>query len=556
LHAGQYAEAAAALDRVLTIEPGHAQALDLLRELAQMTGRDDIVLPQLRAAWEREPGDPRQRIPSDHRRFRERRPPLSASRSMMSPYPVSRDLAVDIASLLTAAADHEDAERHGDAAAAYGRILAEEPGHAEALDRFRALAARFGRLDLFAPYLRKAWELHPQRGELLVEWGESIFQAIGLAETISVFEEAVRRCPDSAILHAGLARFQERYLRAEEAQASYRRAIELDPANASAHLGLAKLLYDADAWDEALAASERAVALAPNEAFGHNCIGQVRAKQGRFAEAAAAFRLAAAANPKWDVPAAGLVNALLRLGDHDEAARAAVEASARVGYATSLFAARYFAHLAQGDAAAARELLDFDRSIVSVTFPVPLGFNDHASFHRSLAHELRSEPSLIWEPSGRTTRGGHQTSTLMLQPGLAMRAFLHNLRPHVDAYAETLPADHPFRTRTVESYGLDVWATILESGGHQMPHIHRSGHVSGVYYVELPQSLGQTPDDNAGWIEFGRAPEEMKLPLEPPTRRLQPYEGMLVLFPSYVYHRTIPFVGGGQRISIAFDVSV
>ena len=29
---------------------------------------------------------------------------------------------------------------------------------------------------------------------------------------------------------------------------------------------------------------------------------------------------------------------------------------------------------------------------------------------------------------------------------------------------------------------------------------------------------------------------------------------MLVLFPSYVWHRTIPFDGGGERISVAFDL--
>jgi hypothetical protein len=33
-----------------------------------------------------------------------------------------------------------------------------------------------------------------------------------------------------------------------------------------------------------------------------------------------------------------------------------------------------------------------------------------------------------------------------------------------------------------------------------------------------------------------------------------PYEGLMVLFPSYFYHRTIPFEGDSARISLAFDV--
>jgi hypothetical protein len=35
----------------------------------------------------------------------------------------------------------------------------------------------------------------------------------------------------------------------------------------------------------------------------------------------------------------------------------------------------------------------------------------------------------------------------------------------------------------------------------------------------------------------------------PPVWTIQPREGLLVLFPSYVFHRTIPFTGDRQRIS-------
>ncbi len=37
---------------------------------------------------------------------------------------------------------------------------------------------------------------------------------------------------------------------------------------------------------------------------------------------------------------------------------------------------------------------------------------------------------------------------------------------------------------------------------------------------------------------------------------IRPETGLLVLFPSFFWHRTIPFQGGGKRISIAFDLIV
>ena len=43
-------------------------------------------------------------------------------------------------------------------------------------------------------------------------------------------------------------------------------------------------------------------------------------------------------------------------------------------------------------------------------------------------------------------------------------------------------------------------------------------------------------------------------PAPAPTWTYRPEPGAVVLFPSYLYHRTIPFRSDQQRISIAFDV--
>ena len=96
-----------------------------------------------------------------------------------------------------------------------------------------------------------------------------------------------------------------------------------------------------------------------------------------------------------------------------------------------------------------------------------------------------------------------------------------------------------------------MWATVLDEGGHQTPHIHPSGWLSGVYYVAIPPGDG---GDEHGWIEFGRPPPEYAFREPPKTKALRPRAGLLVLFPSYFYHRTLPFSGTATRISIAFDV--
>jgi uncharacterized protein (TIGR02466 family) len=114
--------------------------------------------------------------------------------------------------------------------------------------------------------------------------------------------------------------------------------------------------------------------------------------------------------------------------------------------------------------------------------------------------------------------------------------------------------DLPFPGRVPAQHRLAMWAVVMDTGGHQLPHIHPAAWLSGVYYVSLPGALGPDATDPAGWIEFGRPPDELGLRRPPDCSLFRPAEGRLFVFPSYFYHRTIPFTGPEPRICIAFDV--
>ena len=79
-----------------------------------------------------------------------------------------------------------------------------------------------------------------------------------------------------------------------------------------------------------------------------------------------------------------------------------------------------------------------------------------------------------------------------------------------------------------------------------------SGWLSSVYYAKIPEVIGML--DQAGWIEFGRPDPRFYGISDFAVRLLQPVEGLMVLFPSYFWHRTVPFESQEQRISFAFDV--
>jgi hypothetical protein len=72
--------------------------------------------------------------------------------------------------------------------------------------------------------------------------------------------------------------------------------------------------------------------------------------------------------------------------------------------------------------------------------------------------------------------------------------------------------------------------------------------------------MEKNKEGHAGWIEFGQPRDEDKYKAEPLLYTVQPEEGLMVMFPSYMFHRTIPVNDSpaqsstDKRISIAFDV--
>jgi uncharacterized protein (TIGR02466 family) len=99
------------------------------------------------------------------------------------------------------------------------------------------------------------------------------------------------------------------------------------------------------------------------------------------------------------------------------------------------------------------------------------------------------------------------------------------------------------------------WAVVLRAGGVQTAHYHPAGLVSGVYYAQVPEVIVGGAGE-AGHIRFGDGLSEFPelLPDLELTRSLKPREGLLVLFPSSYWHRTVPFDSAQDRICVAFDV--
>ncbi len=102
-----------------------------------------------------------------------------------------------------------------------------------------------------------------------------------------------------------------------------------------------------------------------------------------------------------------------------------------------------------------------------------------------------------------------------------------------------------------------AWANVSRRGNYHRLHNHPNAAWSGVYYVDAGGSAPEQPLSGVLELCDPRPFTEMiHAPGDPYGKRaVFPAEaGTMVLFPSWLYHFVNPFVGDGQRISIAFNV--
>ena len=101
-----------------------------------------------------------------------------------------------------------------------------------------------------------------------------------------------------------------------------------------------------------------------------------------------------------------------------------------------------------------------------------------------------------------------------------------------------------------KSYSISAWLVIMNSGGKLDPHIHENGWLSGSIYINVP-SKSETESGNLVVSINDQVAKEGDIKQK---KVIDVVTGSLCLFPSSLYHYTIPFESKEDRIVLAFDV--
>ena len=461
-----------------------------------------------------------------------------------------------------------DLGRAVEAEACFRRACALVPRAFQPRYSLAVLLERRGSMEEAEESYRLAIDLEPGAAPAWVGVGNAVRAQGRNEEALEGYRRATEIDPDHAPGWNNLGNLERELGRADEAEAAYRTAVERAPRYVPGWTNLASLLGSLGRHDEAAEAWKTVSELTPRDVDAWSGLGYALERCGRPGEAVPALQRALACvtpdHPRV-ISAVGRLHAALavahlRAGGPDGAdALAACDGwlERRPGDATGLAAkAILLNHLGREEES--RSLADTERLAARFRIDPAPDYPDLDSFNDALARHVTGHPSLVWAPPHNATREGQHSGELVTEPSGPAVVLKQRILECIERYVASVAGNDPdhllVRSRPPATR-MRMWGVVMHAGGYQIPHIHPAAWLSGVYYPEVPDFVSEGDPGHHGWLEFGRAPEEEFPGLAPmPVEAVRPEEGLLIIFPAWFYHRTIPYAPEVRRISVAFDL--
>jgi tetratricopeptide (TPR) repeat protein len=408
-------------------------------------------------------------------------------------------------------------------------------------------------------------------------------------EAERIVHQTLRRTRPTAALHYTHARSLITLERFEQAELALRECLRLKPCRAEAHDSLAQLIWmrtgsiieatsildqtlGKHAHDDALWATKAALLQGAGDARGaYACLAELAARPQP--QPMMLIRAGMAALEFEPLTALNLAEQAMRAQPNNLTAR-------------KLLCAAY---LGVGDAAAAiaecaillkvtpddqyliamqttalrllndpryEAMCDYDKMVLSTSLETPPGWPNLTSF----LTELTSRLNALHNPHGHRLlyqslrQGTETTQDLSRSQDPVIQALFNAFAAPIARYRDHIGQGEDAlrrRNRGASRYN-GSWSVRLHSAGYHTSHVHPRGWISSACYIQLPDRMraGHTGEGN---LSFG-APGMITTPSLPAELSVRPEIGLLVLFPSYFWHGTLPFQSQQPRLTVAFDV--
>lgn len=426
---------------------------------------------------------------------------------------------------------------------------------------------------------RNALNIQPNTPDLLFNLAIVLSHLNQLSEAESVYRQAIKLNPNFFEAHGNLGIVLQRQGKLDEAIASYQAGLKINPQDARAYFNLGTVLRDKGLLNDAVNSYQNAIKLFPNYTDAHNNLGETLRDQGNMPEAIKHYQNALNLNPDHPQANYNMAEFLYLAKRYDEAipyfeTSKLEDWEDRILYC--LYKAERFENFKQRRDSIISQQPHTAPFLATLSTHYSINFNEEDPYnfckngfdfvHHNAIPELAPDSALLKSllndihtadiaerKQARLTNGKQSAGNLFKRPEASFRALGELVKREFTNYRNKFAnADcELILSFPTELEFTSSWYVKMQQGGHLNGHIHEIGWISGAVYLAIPE----TENEEEGAFEYGTHGDDYPQKHQNfPTKYIKPSVGDIVLFPSSLFHRTIPFNTNQERICVAFDL--
>lgn len=428
---------------------------------------------------------------------------------------------------------------------------------------------------------KNALKLQPNTPDLLFNLGIALTHIQHLDEAIATYKKAIHIKPDFFEAYGNLGTVLQAQGQLNAAIESYQKGLKINPQDARGYFNLGTALRDNGALSEAVNSYKKAITLFPNYTDAHNNLGETLRDLGDMNAAVKSYQNALELNSQHPNANYNMAEFLYLAKKYDEAIPHFEISQLDDWQERKLYclykAEKFDAFKINRDALIqnSKHVSPFLATLsthYSINFnePDPYNFckNGLDFVYRKSIPELVdtdllqdllndiNTADIAERKQGRLTNGQQSAGNLFKRNEASFQTLANLIKKEFLAYKNHFSGAG---CELIQSFPDELeftssWYVKMQQGGHLSAHIHEIGWISGAVYLAMPNTNGLE-----GAFEYGTHGDEYPLKQPEnhakfPVKQIIPNVGDIVLFPSSLFHRTIPFNSVDKRICIAFDL--
>ena len=402
---------------------------------------------------------------------------------------------------------------------------------------------KLNNLDDSEKSFKKAIELEPNYVSAYYNLGITQYELNKLTESEKNFKKTIELKPEYPEALYNLGRVQHELIKLDESEKNFKKTIELKPEYPEALYNLGRVQQDLTKLDEAVANYKKAIDIKPGYKTAHLGRGKVLMQKGEFGLALKDLDLINNEESR-----AHALACLYNLGRKDDIYKRIESYSGLDSKNLRVAAFSSFISKIEKKNTAHK----FCNNPMNFIYSSNLSgyFKNSNIFFDEVIDELKNIET-VWED--KTTHNGFHSINkfnILETPPKRLNNLKSIIQDEINSYYSRFKNENCLYIKEWPSKNnLSGWYIILKKQGYQDPHIHPGGWLSGVVYLKVVPDL----EKNEGAIEFslngqGYFDQNSSSVIH------QPKVGDIILFPSSLHHKTIPFTTNTDRIVISFDL--